>query len=190
MLARLARWPFWTLLILLAPPLQAAEEKLAQTPADTTKPAEATKPPAASKKVPAAPPLDWKAGVATAKITPDTLMWMAGYGARKQPAEGTLQELFAKALALEDEGGQRVVIVTLDLIGVLVTIRESVEKQVQEQYQLPPSVLVLNASHTHCGPEYRERTGARKRPATITNSWKPRWCDWSARPWPICVRRG
>ncbi len=104
-------------------------------------------------------PLDWKAGVSTAKITPQTLMWMAGYAARKHPAEGTLQELYAKALALEDQGGQRVVIVTLDLIGVLVTLRENVQKQVQERYQLPPSALVLNASHTHCGPEYRERTG-------------------------------
>ena len=165
MLARLARRTCWTFLILLAAPLQAAEEKAAQPATDTTKPAAAakpadiTKPSAASKKVPAGPPLDWKAGVSTARITPNTRMWMAGYAARKQPAEGTLQELFAKALALEDETGQRVVIVTLDLIGVLVTVRESVEKQVQEQYQLPPSALVLNASHTHCGPEYRERTG-------------------------------
>lgn len=165
MLARLARRTCWTFLILLAAPLKAAEEKAAQPATDTTKPAAAakpadiTKPSAASKKVPAGPPLDWKAGVSTARITPNTRMWMAGYAARKQPAEGTLQELFAKALALEDETGQRVVIVTLDLIGVLVTVRESVEKQVQEQYQLPPSALVLNASHTHCGPEYRERTG-------------------------------
>ncbi len=157
MLARIPRWLFWMLLILLAAVLQAAEEQ--PSPAAGVRPAETTKPAAASKKVPPAPPLDWKAGVAAAKITPDTLMWMAGYAARKQPAEGTLQELYAKALALEDDAGQRVVIVTLDLIGVLVTLRESVEKQVQEQYQLPPAALVLNASHTHCGPEYRERTG-------------------------------
>lgn len=158
MLARISRWPFCTLLILLGAVLQAAEEKPAPSPA--AKPAETAKPPAAGKKVsPAPPPLDWKAGVSTVRITPNTRMWMAGYAARKQPAEGTLQELFAKALALEDETGRRAVIVTLDLIGVLVTVRESVEKQVQEQYQLPPSALVLNASHTHCGPEYRERTG-------------------------------
>jgi len=80
---------------------KAAEEKPAPSPA--AKPAETTKPPGASKKVPPAPPLDWKAEVAAAKITPDTLMLMAGYAARKQPAEGTLQELYAKALALEDE---------------------------------------------------------------------------------------
>jgi len=157
MLVRIARCPFSMLVVLLAAGLQAADEK--PSPSSAAKPAKNAPPPAASKRVPPAPPLDWKAGAAAAKITPDTLMWMAGYAARKQPAEGTLQELYAKALALEDEAGQRVVIVTLDLIGVLVTLRESVEKQVQEQYQLPPSALVLNASHTHCGPEYRERSG-------------------------------
>lgn len=114
---------------------------------------------AAQAAAPSAPARDWKAGVSTAKITPDTLMWMAGYAARKKPAEGTLQDLYAKALALEDASGQRVVIVTLDLIGVLVTLREAVERQVEEQYQIPPAALMLNASHTHSGPEYRERSG-------------------------------
>ncbi len=101
----------------------------------------------------------WKAGVATAKITPRQPMWMAGYAARKEPSEGTKQDLFAKALALEDERGERAVIVTMDIIGVLVSLREAVVKQVQEQYKLPPEALLLAASHTHCGPEYRERKG-------------------------------
>lgn len=102
---------------------------------------------------------DWRAGVATVKITPREPMWMAGYGARDKPSQGTRQDLFAKALALEDGNGQRVVIVTLDIIGVLVSLRDAVEQQVQEQYQLPPEALLLAASHTHCGPEYRERKG-------------------------------
>ncbi len=97
----------------------------------------------------------WKAGVASTVITPKTNMWMAGYAARKEPSHGTAQHLFAKALALEDEKGTRLVIVTLDLIGVLPTLRQSVEKQVLERYKVPPQFLVMNASHTHCGPEYR-----------------------------------
>jgi neutral ceramidase len=44
----------------------------------------------------------WKAGVATTNITPEKPIWMAGYAARKKPAEGTAQNLYAKALALED----------------------------------------------------------------------------------------
>ena len=44
----------------------------------------------------------WKAGAARIPITPEKLMWMAGYGARDKPAEGKETELWAKALVLED----------------------------------------------------------------------------------------
>ena len=42
----------------------------------------------------------WKAGIAKVLITPEQPMWMAGYGARKHESEGTLVDLWAKALAL------------------------------------------------------------------------------------------
>jgi len=96
----------------------------------------------------------WRAGVASAKITPERRLHMAGYAGRKEPAEGTEQDIFAKALALEDQEGNRVVFVTLDLIGVLEELRTSVAGQVQEKYELPPHALLMNASHTHCGPDY------------------------------------
>lgn len=106
------------------------------------------------------PPAEaWKAGVASAVITPEQPMWMAGYAARNKPSEGAVQDLFAKALALEDGEGNRVVIVTADLIGILASLREEVESEVEEKYALPPASLLLNASHTHCGPEYRPRDG-------------------------------
>ncbi len=60
---------------------------------------------------------DWKAGVARTVITPKTSQWMAGYAARTRPADGKLHDLWAKALALEDEKGNRVVLVTTDLLG-------------------------------------------------------------------------
>jgi hypothetical protein len=79
---------------------------------------------------------------------------MAGYAARKEPAEGTEQELFAKALAMEDRNGNRVVLLTMDLIGVTERLRTAVAEQVQQKYELPPHALLMNASHTHCGPAY------------------------------------
>jgi hypothetical protein len=97
----------------------------------------------------------WKAGVASVKITPAEPMWMAGYAARNKPAEGTAQELFAKALALEDGEGARVVIVTLDLIGITRDLRQTLEQRIEAQHNLAPHALLLNASHTHCGPELR-----------------------------------
>jgi hypothetical protein len=99
-------------------------------------------------------PPEWKAGAATAVITPKSSMLMAGYAARKEPSEGTEQDLFAKALALEDRGGKRVVFITLDLIGVSARLRETVTQQLQANYKLPPEAVVMNASHTHCGPAY------------------------------------
>jgi neutral ceramidase len=99
-------------------------------------------------------PLEWKAGSATAKITPQASMLMAGYAARKEHSEGTEQDLFAKALAIEDRGGKSVVFITLDLIGVTAALRDSVTKQLEEKYKLPPEAVVMNASHTHCGPAY------------------------------------
>src|SRR5258708_2538447 len=97
----------------------------------------------------------WKAGAAKVVITPKEPMWMAGYASRNKPAEGTATELFAKALALEDAQGTRFVFVTLDLIGVPRTLRADLEKRLGEAYHLPPEGLLLNASHTHCGPEFR-----------------------------------
>jgi neutral ceramidase len=101
----------------------------------------------------------WKAGVATAVITPEQEIWMAGYGGRKKPSEGIVQQLYAKAIALEDQSAVRFVFVTMDLISVLRELRDSVAREVEEKFRLPPTHLLLNASHTHCGPEYRPRTG-------------------------------
>lgn len=97
----------------------------------------------------------WKAGAAAAKITPATPIWMAGYAARKKPSEGVATDLFAKALAFEDPAGTRLVIVTMDLISVPRALRDWLEAAVQEKYGLPRNSLLLNASHTHCGPELR-----------------------------------
>ncbi len=96
----------------------------------------------------------WKAGAAVSVITPHRFLHMSGYSSRKEPAEAKEQDLFAKALAVEDGDGNRVVIVTMDLIGVLDRLRSVVVKQVQERYGLPPNALLMNASHTHCGPAY------------------------------------
>jgi hypothetical protein len=103
-----------------------------------------------------AAPTQWKAGVASVVITPEKPMWMAGYAARKGPSEGKIHDLWAKALALEDENGTRFVLVTVELIGIPRQMRDWMEKQVESRFKLPPAALLLNASHTHCGPVVRE----------------------------------
>ncbi|MHC4203882.1 MAG: neutral/alkaline non-lysosomal ceramidase N-terminal domain-containing protein [Planctomycetota bacterium] len=101
-------------------------------------------------------PSSFKAGVASIVITPDEPMWMAGYAARNKPSEGKVHDLHAKALALEDEQGTRLVIVTVELIGIPRPMRDWLAEHAKKAYKLEPELLLLNASHTHCGPVIRE----------------------------------
>ena len=80
---------------------------------------------------------------------------MAGYASRTKPSEGALQPLWAKALALEDEKGGRVVLVSTDLIGLTASLSDWVAAQIQQKYGLERSRLSLNSSHTHTGPIVR-----------------------------------
>ena len=97
----------------------------------------------------------WKSGVATVIVTPGQSMWMAGYASRNKPSEGKVHDLFAKALALEDPAGNRIVFLTTDLISIPRDLREWLQEECVREYQLAHESLLMNASHTHCGPELR-----------------------------------
>lgn len=99
---------------------------------------------------------EWKAGVATVSITPAEPMWMAGYASRAKPSDGVLSELHAKALVIEDRNGTRSVIVTTDLISIPRPLRQQVAQAIEAQHKLNPAGLVMNCSHTHCGPVVRD----------------------------------
>ncbi len=101
-------------------------------------------------------PAVWKAGVATVAITPRQSMWMAGYASRTKPSDGTLSELHAKALAIEDSNGTRAVIVTTDLISIPRPLRQQVAMAVAKKHKLDPKGLLLNCSHTHCSPVVKD----------------------------------
>jgi len=102
-----------------------------------------------------ASPETWKAGASSAVITPKTLMWMAGYASRTKPAEGAETDLFAKALVLEDAAGGRLALVTADLVSVPRSVRLATAARVEKEHGIPPERLLINVSHTHCGPELR-----------------------------------
>lgn len=97
----------------------------------------------------------WKAGAASVSITPERSTWMMGYGSRRTPSQGTALDLRAKALALEDVAGNRLVVVTLDLLTVPDPVRFWLEEKLQSQFGLAAGSLLMNASHTHSGPEVR-----------------------------------
>ena len=102
-----------------------------------------------------AEPVEWKAAAAKTVITPTEPMYLAGFANREVPAEGTAMDLHAKSLAIEDGQGTRFVMVTLDLVEVTYQLREAVAAAVKEKFGLPEKALLINCSHTHCGPELR-----------------------------------
>ena len=94
----------------------------------------------------------WKAGLAKITITPREPLWIGGFGARTKPSEGVLNELYAKALALEDRSGKRAVLVTTDIAGFPAVVAKRIADQAVKQYRLSRDRLILNSSHTHSGP--------------------------------------
>src|SRR6266446_3861685 len=80
--------------------------------------------------------LEWKAGIATVRITPDKPVPMAGYASRTKPYENVAQDIYAKALALEDRQGHRAVLVTTDLIGISRAVAEPVADRIQSKTKL------------------------------------------------------
>lgn len=94
----------------------------------------------------------YRAGVASIDITPELPFWLTGFAARTKPAEKVSLPIHAKALALDDGAGGRIVIVTADLLGVTAEITTEVAARLRQSHQLRRDQVLFNASHTHSGP--------------------------------------
>jgi hypothetical protein len=89
------------------------------------------------------------AGAASATITPTVGVDLSGYAARPGPSVGVHDDLWCRALVLDD-GARRVAIVALDLLGVDLELDTAI-REATSAY-LPPDHLLINCSHTHAGP--------------------------------------
>lgn len=93
----------------------------------------------------------WKAGTARRVITPETPVWLAGYGSRRVP-QGKLHDLWMKALMLEDADGRQAVLITSDFQGVPKMMSDQVFARLRELLGLERHQVMLTFSHNHCGP--------------------------------------
>ena len=94
----------------------------------------------------------FNAGVARKVITPETPVWLSGYASRTKPSTEVLHDLWAKALVIEENKKIRLILVTMDIIGLSHELSETIVKRVTDKFGIDRSVLLLNASHTHSGP--------------------------------------
>lgn len=93
----------------------------------------------------------WRAGVAKAVITPETSVWLAGYGSKRAP-DGKLHDIWMKSLALEAPDGKRAIIVTSDFQGVPKEMSDAVFLILKKKHNLERHQVMITFSHNHCGP--------------------------------------
>ena len=94
----------------------------------------------------------WRAGVSRVRITPEKPLWQAGYAARTRASEGTLSEVYVRALALDDGSGRPAVLVASDVLGLPRAVADRIARRALSRYGIPRDRLILNSSHTHGGP--------------------------------------
>jgi neutral ceramidase len=93
---------------------------------------------------------DLRAGVAQAVITPPKGAPMAGYY-RQRAAEGTHDDLYAKALVFEKDG-VKVALVACDLVSLPRREAEEARRIIQQKLGIPPDHVMISATHSHTGP--------------------------------------
>src|SRR5437667_9170806 len=88
---------------------------------------------------------EWKVGLAQVKITPEQPVFLSGYASRNKPYEKITADLYAKALALEDRGGQKAVLVTTDLLGLSAAIAEPICERLRDKCGLERAQILFNS---------------------------------------------
>jgi len=95
---------------------------------------------------------NFKAGVGRVCITPPVGLIMAGYGERNQLSKGVHDDLYAKALVL-DNGITKLSIVAADLLGLDKELVAKIRQIVEKRTGIKKDKIMIAASHTHSGPE-------------------------------------
>ncbi len=102
---------------------------------------------------------EWKAGAAGTVITPDQPIFMAGYGSRNSPSEGTESDLFAKALFLDAADGGRGLMITLDVVGIDKAFADDLCARIEKEHSIRRNEIAICTSHTHSGPVIGKNLG-------------------------------
>ena len=92
-----------------------------------------------------------KAGVYRVDITPPVGISMVGYYARDGVSVGVERPLTATALVLSTDEA-KVAIVSCDLIFIQNPGVDEIRRRIGESIRVDPSSVLINCSHTHCGP--------------------------------------
>jgi len=93
-----------------------------------------------------------KAGFFEKDVTPPVGVHLAGYPSRNEPSKGIDDPLFLRILAMEDSAGERMVLVTADLLKFPRDMAWRTKAWCEQTLGLKSASVIINLSHTHCAP--------------------------------------
>jgi hypothetical protein len=95
----------------------------------------------------------FRAGAARVDITPakDAALLMSGYGGRTQGHTGIHDQLYVRALVVDD-GVAQAALVTCELIGFPHPLWERISQRISREAGIPATHLLLAGTHTHGAP--------------------------------------
>ncbi len=91
-------------------------------------------------------------GVAEVDITPDYPIRLSGYGSRRTESDGTIQQIWAKALAIGNDADEPVVLVTVENCGLPDELTEEVSLRIKEKTGISRAHFAACFTHTHSAP--------------------------------------
>ena len=92
-----------------------------------------------------------RVGTAASTITPERPSYMQGYGNRMGKATGTLDQLEARVIALDD-GATTAALVSVDLLGIDAESVARIREAAAQASPIPAGNVMVLCSHTHAGP--------------------------------------
>jgi hypothetical protein len=98
-----------------------------------------------------------KGGCAKVNITPPIGAWLSGYGGRDKPSDDIVDELYARALVLDD-GSNSIAIISVDLLWVPLELTNRVRGILKDKIGIPEQNVLICATHTHFGPKIYAET--------------------------------
>ena len=102
-------------------------------------------------------------GYGKADISPEHPVYLRGYGSlyEERTSTGVAERLYATVVAIQDATGNKVLLISLDLLGCDTGVMRPIRKQIAEAVGLPYDNVMVSCSHSHTGPDmgdfaYRE----------------------------------
>lgn len=123
-----------------------------------------------------------RVGWASADLTPDQPVVLTGFS-RARVSVGVSDPITATALVLESvrdgDGTDRVIMVSCDLICISDELRDRVRAKVKRSLpEIDVNNVVLNATHTHCGPETRTKPDLAEKLGAFGLKMPLAWSRW------------